>query len=131
MSKNKKILLIEDDPAVGRMYRRLFKFNGYEAVWVWNGPDGLEAAKKDNPDLILLDIMMPVMNGLEVLDKLKELKLTKEIPVIVLSNLAVPEEIEKALEKGAQQYLVKSDYEPAQVVALVDEVLGMKEKKSN
>lgn len=122
----KKILLIEDDPFVGRMYRRVFSMNGYEAIWVWNGADGLAKAKSEQPDLILLDIMMPVMNGLEVLDRLKEMTATRDIPVVILTNLAVPEEIEIALSKGAEKYLIKSDYGPKQVVTLITQLLGEK-----
>ncbi len=82
-------------------------------------------AKKEIPDLILLDIILPKKNGYEVLEELKKDEQTKKIPVILLTNLESPEDIEKAFEKGASTYLVKSDYRLEDIVKKIKETLKM------
>ena len=118
-----KILIVEDDPLMSRMYQKIFKFEGYEADFAIDGEEGLEKIRSEKPTLILLDIMMPKMNGLEVLDKLKLDPETKDIPVVMLTNLAGTQDAESALEKGAVKYIIKSEYEPKQVVNMVKEIL--------
>ncbi len=119
-----KVLIVEDDPLMSRMYQKIFTFEGYEVVMAGNGEDGLEKAKKDTPTIILLDVMMPKMNGLEMLEKLKLDPKSKSIPVIMLTNLAGEKDAENALSKGAVKYIVKSEYEPKQVVDMVKEILA-------
>jgi len=114
-----KILIIEDDQLVSRMYKHAFLAQKYEASVAGNGRIGLEMAKSEKPDIILLDIMMPELNGLEVLDRLKADPELKHIPVIVLTNLAGTQDSETALSKGAKAYLVKSEYKPKDVVTVV------------
>lgn len=118
-----KILIVEDDPLMSRMYQTIFTFEKYTVVTAENGLVGLEKARSEKPTLILLDVMMPKMNGLEVLEKLKADPDTKKIPVIVLTNLAGTRDAEVALTKGAVKYIIKSEYEPKQVADMVKEVL--------
>lgn len=120
----KKIILVEDDEIMGRMYRRVFSFGGFEITIATDGVDGLKKIKQILPDLVLLDVMMPKMNGLEVLEKLKLGPATKDIPVIMLTNLKIPEEIRLALENGAARYLVKCENEPQKVFEIAQEMLG-------
>ena len=119
-----KILIIEDDPLMSRMYQKIFSFEGYEVDIANNGTDGLEKVRSQKPDLVLLDIMMPKMNGLEVLSKLKSDPETKSLPVVILTNLAGEKDAETAMSKGAVKYIVKSEYEPKQVANMVKEVLA-------
>ncbi len=95
-----------------------------------NGRDGLAKVKSQKPDLILLDIMMPEMNGLEVLERLKGDPDTKEIIVIVLTNLAGKQDAKLALDKGALKYIVKSEQDPKEVVEMVKSVLVDKSQYS-
>lgn len=120
----KTLLIIEDDPLMLRLYEKIFKFEKYEVHTAVNGEEGLEKARQLKPTLIILDIMMPKMNGLQVLDKLKADTDTKKIPVVVLTNLAGEKDAETALLKGAVKYIVKSDYEPKQVANMVKEIIS-------
>jgi len=117
------ILITEDDPFMSRMYRRLFAFEGFEVEIAGNGQEGLDKAHAARPALILLDIMMPVMNGLTMLEHLKLDPVTKDIPVIMLTNLAGRKDAEATLSKGAVRYVIKSEHEPNQVADIVKEVL--------
>jgi CheY-like chemotaxis protein len=119
-----KILIVEDDPLMSRLYQKIFTFEKYDVDVAKDGEEGLSKARLGNPTLILLDIMMPKMNGLEVLDKLKEEESTKKIPVICLTNLAGPQDAEAALTKGAVKYIVKSEYEPKEIAQMVKEILS-------
>src|SRR3990172_3638320 len=104
-----KILVVEDDPLMSRMYQKIFKFEGYEVDMAGDGEEGLEKAKTGKPTLILLDIMMPKMNGLQVLQKLKVDSATKGLPVVVLTNLAGQSDAEKTLSMRAVKYIIKSE----------------------
>lgn len=116
-----KVLIIEDDAIMLKLYAKMLKFEQYETLLASNGVEGLEIAKQNIPDLILLDIMMPDMNGLEVLDKLKADSTLKNIPVVVITNLAGPQDARNAIEKGAAKYLIKSEHDPKEVVKVVAE----------
>jgi twitching motility two-component system response regulator PilH len=119
-----KLLVVEDDPLMSRMYQKIFAFEGYEVESAGDGEEGLEKARSVKPTIILMDIMMPKMNGLQALDKLKADPETKAIPVIMLTNLAGQQDAEAALSKGAIKYIIKSEYEPKQVVGMVKEILA-------
>jgi CheY-like chemotaxis protein len=119
-----KILIVEDDPLMSRMYQKIFKFEGFEVDFAVNGEEGLEKIRATKPTLVLLDIMMPKMNGLEVLDKIKLDPETKSIPIIMLTNLAGTQDAEAALAKGAVKYIIKSENEPKTVVNMVKEILA-------
>lgn len=109
---------------MSRLYQKIFTFEGYSVEMAPDGAVGLEKAKSVKPNLILLDVMMPKMNGLEVLDKLEADPETKSIPVVMLTNLAGQQDAETALAKGAVKYIVKSEYEPKQVANMVKEILA-------
>lgn len=120
-----KLLLIDDDPLLVRMYQKKLENDGYEVGVAGDGQEGLEKAVSLGPDLILLDIMMPKMNGYEVLEKLKSQPSTKDIPVVCLTNMgSSAEDSDKAMEKGAVAYLVKAENRPAEVVTKVKEILS-------
>lgn len=104
-----KVLIIEDDLAVAGIYQDLLEKENYKVIISNNGPDGLIAAKSEKPDLILLDVMMPNMDGIEVLKRLKSDNETDIIPVIVLTNVGVDEVQNEALSLGAARYIVKTD----------------------
>ena len=108
---------------MSRMYQKIFAFEGYKVELAISGEKALEKINKQKPNLILLDIMMPKMNGLQVLEKLKIDPDTKSIPVVILTNLAGRQDAENALSRGAVKYIVKSEYEPKQVANMVKEIL--------
>jgi DNA-binding response OmpR family regulator len=118
-----KVLIVEDDPLISRMYQKIFTFEKFDVEVAANGEEALAKVVDFNPALILLDVMMPKMNGLLVLAKLKENAQTKKIPVVMLTNLAGQQDAEIALSKGAVKYIIKSEYEPRQVVDMVKEIL--------
>ena len=108
--QNKKIiLLVEDDPLILRMYQTKLTNDGYKVNTAFNGEEAIIQAKKEKPDLIFLDVMMPKMNGVETLKALKGDPQTAQIPVIILTNLGdKTDDIQKAKELGALDYMVKS-----------------------
>jgi CheY-like chemotaxis protein len=119
-----KILIVEDDTLVSRLYQKVFKFENYDVDFAMDGEQGLEKAKTNKPTLILLDVMMPKMNGLQLLEKLKSEESTKSIPVVMLTNLAGQQDAEEALKRGAVKYIMKSEYQPKQIVSMVKEVIS-------
>jgi DNA-binding response OmpR family regulator len=119
-----RVLIIEDDILLSRMYQTIFISNNYEVDIAINGQEGLDKARDNKPTLILLDIMMPKLNGIEVLRKLKADPEVKEIPVVVLTNLAGNQDIQTALELGAVRYIIKSEQKPKQVEEIVREILS-------
>lgn len=120
----KVILIVEDDPLMQRMYQKIFTFEKYDVQTASNGEEGLEKVRSIKPTIVLLDVMMPKMNGIQVLEKIKADPDTKHIPVIMLTNLAGEKDAENALMKGAVKYIVKSEYDPKQVVAMVKEIIA-------
>lgn len=110
MSKQKLILFVEDNPAIQKTFGEILTQEGYQVIPAVDGEIGLSLAKKEKPDLILLDLILPKKDGFEVLKELKAEEQTKEIPVIVLTNLEQSTDVERALEYGATTYLVKANY---------------------
>lgn len=120
-----KILLVDDDPLLVRMYQKKLENDGYTVATATDGEAGLSKVAEFLPDLILLDIMMPKLNGLIVLKKLKENAQTAKIPVIMLTNVgSSDEDAERGLELGAVAYLVKAVNRPSTVVSKVKEILS-------
>lgn len=115
----KKILFIEDEPNLQKAIGELLKQEGYEIFGALDGEAGLEAAKKEEPDLILLDLILPKKDGFEVLKELKADEKLKNTPVIILTNLEGTGDVEKALDLGATTYLVKANYELDDVLNIV------------
>ena len=124
-----KILIIEDDTVLSRMYQRLISSGENTVEVAYDGEEGLEKAKTGKPNFILLDIMLPKMDGLEVLEKLKADPTTKPIPVVMLSNLSEDEKEGEAIAKGAVKYIRKANSEPLQIGKMIDEILGHNSSK--
>ncbi len=120
----KKILFVEDESALQKTLGDTLRKEGYEVVSALNGETGLNLAKTQSPDLILLDLILPKMDGFDVLKALVGGEETKDIPVIILTNLERMQDIEMALELGAKTYLVKANYTLKEVVEKVKKVLG-------
>jgi CheY-like chemotaxis protein len=121
---SKVLLIVEDDPLMLRMYQKIFTFEKYEVLTASNGEEGLDKIRSAKPTVVLLDVMMPKMNGLQVLEKVKADPETKDIPVVMLTNLAGEKDAEAALMKGAIKYIVKSEHDPKQIVAMVKEIIA-------
>jgi DNA-binding response OmpR family regulator len=119
----KKILIVEDDEAISNMYQTKLKQGGYEVLSAFNGADGLSMAKKEKPDLILLDVILPQLDGFAVLEELKEGKDTAKILVVMLTNLSTSEDQAKAKQLGADAYLVKASLTPTEMGATVAKIL--------
>ena len=118
-----KILVVEDDPYVRRFYSKLFDLTKYQLKLVSAGEDTIEKAKNFRPALILIDIMMPKMNGVQVLKALKENSDTKDIRVVMLTNLGDDETVKEGLKFGAEGFIVKSNTPPNQLLDEVDKYL--------
>jgi len=117
------ILLVEDDPSLIDVYSITFTHENFRIEVAHDGEECLQKVKTIMPDLILLDIMMPEMNGIQALEKLKADTKTKDIPVLILSNIAENTYEIRALQLGALQYLIKSQYLPMDVVNIVKNTL--------
>ncbi|MCK4525584.1 MAG: response regulator [Candidatus Andersenbacteria bacterium] len=123
MDNKKKILVIEDEATLQKALNDVLAQEGYDVLSALDGMSGLDLALKENPDLILLDIILPKMDGFEVLKKLKEKE--SKIPVIILTNLSDINDIQKALDLGATTYLVKADFHLDDVLKKVKETLNI------
>ena len=119
----KKILLAEDEPHIARLIIFKLEREGYEVTWAKDGGEALEAIKNNIPDLVLLDIMMPVMDGFEVLKKIKEDEHYWKIPVIMLTAKGQIKDVEKGFELGSDDYVVKP-FRPDKLVEKVQALLG-------
>ena len=120
------LFLAEDDPLMSRMYERAFKSSGYDIEIAYDGEEALLKLEKmpTPPTVILLDVMMPKKNGFDVLRQIKQNDKLKSIPVIMLTNLAGQEDAEKALGLGAVLYLVKSQYDPKEIMNKIKEIIS-------
>ena len=127
------LFMAEDDPLMGRMYERAFRLAGYELHMAFDGSEAIQKLKAmdPRPTLIMLDVMMPKMSGFEVLRTIKQDEKLKNIPVILLTNLAGQQDAEKGLELGAVLYLIKSQYNPKQVVEKVEEIIKASSRGDN
>lgn len=120
----KKILLIEDESALQKTLGDVLTQEGYQVKSALDGEAGLNLAKSEKIDLILLDLILPKMHGFDVLKALKEDEKTKDIPIIVLTNLEGTGDVEKALELGATTYLVKASYTLEEVVQKIKKAIS-------
>jgi DNA-binding response OmpR family regulator len=114
-----KIAIIEDDQAIAQMYRIKFETEGYEVETAGNGRLGLELAEKMQPDIILLDLMMPEMNGDEMLTKLRKTTWGKNIKVIILTNMGEQEAPDSVKHQNVRRFIVKAEMTPRQVAEMV------------
>lgn len=119
----KTILFIEDESAIQKTFSDALKKGEYEIISALDGEVGLRLAKEKKPDLILLDLVLPKLDGFQVLQALKSNETTKAIPVIVLTNLEQMEDIQKAIDLGAKTYLVKSNYNLAEIIGMVKKAI--------
>lgn len=127
--KKTKILIVEDDVIISKTYTEELRDDGFLVLTAMNGKDGLDLALREKPDIILLDILMPIMDGLTMMDKLREKDLYgKNVPIILLTNLSASEEkIMQAITKNEPAYyLVKSDWNLSAVVEKIKERLARK-----
>ena len=120
----KTILFIEDESILQKTLSGVLQTNGFRVLQAMDGEAGLETARKERPDLILLDLVLPRKDGFQVLADLKQSPETKETPVIVLTNLEGAEEVEKSLAGGATTYLVKANYNLQEVLEKIKETIG-------
>lgn len=121
----KKILCIEDDLLLLTLVSGKFTDAGIAAISAHTGEEGLHLAATQDPDLILLDLMLPDSPGIAILDKLKAGEKTKDIPVIIFSNLGTLTDVEAGVARGAHSYLIKSNTLPGELVDTVSKVLGI------
>ncbi len=119
----KKILVVEDDLFLREMISRKLLADKFEVILSVDGEDGVEKAKKEKPDLVLLDLILPGIQGYEVLAKIKEDKKTASIPVVILSNLGQKEEVDKGLKLGAADFLIKANFTPDDIIDKVKNIL--------
>jgi two-component system response regulator (stage 0 sporulation protein A) len=119
-----KIAIIEDDQAISQMYRIKFEAEGYTVDTAENGRLGLELLESMQPDIVLLDIMMPEMNGDAVLDKLRKSTWGKDMKVIILTNMGEQEAPKRLKELGVTAFIVKAEMTPSQVAELVKQRLS-------
>ena len=120
-----KIAIIEDDPVISQMYRMKFESDGFEVQLADNGERGVALIEEFKPDLILLDMKMPHMDGAEALQEIRSHEWGKDIPTIILTNLGEEEAPKSLKELNIHSYIVKADLTPRQVVSRVKEALGL------
>ena len=122
----KTILLVEDDPFLIDIYTTKLKESGFSVKIATDGEEALQLIKEEKPDLMILDIVLPQVDGWELLRRIKSASESKNLKVIILSNLGQKEEVEKGLKLGAAKYLIKAHYTPSQVVKEVKQILKLK-----
>jgi len=122
--EKKKILVVEDDIFISDIYQVKFNQEGFEVAVAANGLEALKILENFRPDIILLDIIMPQMDGIETLKKIKNDDKWKNIPIIMLTNISEKEKAEESEEMGVKDYLVKSQFTPSEVVEKVYALLN-------
>lgn len=123
MSMSKTVLLVEDNDFIRNMYQLKLSKSGLEVVEAGDGVQALEKIKAQKPDVILLDLMMPNMGGLDVLKQLKADGMLPDLPVVVLTNVMDQQSVDDAKKLGARDYIVKTDLTPTQVVEKIQPLL--------
>ena len=119
----KKILIVEDDKFLRELIARKLTDEGFEIIEAVDGEDGIKKIKETKPDLILLDLILPSIDGFEVLSRVKGDESLASIPIIILSNLGQKEEVEKGLDLGAVDYLIKAHFTPGEIIEKIKNVL--------
>ncbi|MEY4745079.1 MAG: Alkaline phosphatase synthesis transcriptional regulatory protein phoP, two-component system, OmpR [Candidatus Parcubacteria bacterium] len=131
-SRDKKtsILIIEDEPALRDIYSTRLRMDGFEVLEAVDGIEGLDSAIQHEPEMILLDIVLPIKDGFEVLKDLKSSPKTRAIPVVIMSNLGQDYEVKRGMALGAESFLTKANLTPVQIVEQVRKLLAtIKSKK--
>jgi len=119
----KTILLVEDDPFLVEIYNTKLKEAGFSVIVANDGKEGLKKIKEKKPDLVLLDIVLPNINGWEFLKEVRRDDKLSDLKIIILSNLSQRDEINKGLELGAIKYLIKAHYTPSEVIEEIKKIL--------
>jgi len=119
----KKILIIEDDKFLRDLISQKLLKEGFDIAQAIDGEDGVKKIKEENPDLILLDLILPGIDGFEVLTQMKADQNLASIPVIILSNLGQKEDIEKGLKLGANDFLIKAHFTPGEIIEKIKSIL--------
>jgi len=119
----KKILIIEDDKFLRELISRKLTDDDFDTVGAVDGEDGVKKVKEEKPDLVLLDLILPSIDGFEVLSRIKKDPEVASIPVIILSNLGQKEEVEKGLNLGAADYLIKAHFTPGEIIEKIRTIL--------
>lgn len=120
-----KIAIIEDDPTINQMYRMKFEAAGFDVQLASDGERGVSLVEAFKPDLILLDMQMPIKNGHQALKEIRAEDWGKSIPVIILTNMGEEESPKELRELGIESYIVKADLTPSQVVERVKDTLNL------
>ncbi len=119
-----KVLLVEDDLMIVEMYKMRFEEEGYAVLVTDKGSEAIEIAEKEKPDIILLDVILPEVDGFTVLQKLKNNVKTKEIPILLLTNLGQESDKDKGLQMGAADYFIKAQHTPVEVIQKIKELIN-------
>lgn len=127
--RNNKILLVEDEFYISDLYKMILESAGFEVILAVNGEEGLKYVEEEQPNLILLDIMLPKINGIEVLKKLKKTKIIRDIPVLLLTNLGRETIIKMAFGEGAAGYFLKARLKPEDLIQTVNYFLEHPDSK--
>lgn len=125
-----KILLIEDDSLIVKIYTTRLKADGYTIVSADNGEDGITKAEQEIPDLILLDVMMPKVDGFTVLQTLRQREEFKSTPIIMYSNLGQEVEAKRAMELGATEFITKANISPTELVNKIKSYISLPQQSS-
>ena len=121
-----KILIIEDDKFLRELISQKVAKEGYQVTEAVDGEDGAKKAKEEKPDLVLLDLILPGIDGFEVLSSIKEDPTIAQVPVIIFSNLGQKDDVERGLKLGAVDYLIKAHFMPSEVVAKIKDLAKKK-----
>jgi len=122
-NSNKKILIAEDERAMLRALTDTFENEGFNVFGAEDGEEGLKIAFKEHPDVILIDLLMPKMDGISMLKKIREDEWGKDVPVIILTNLSDVDKIAETVENGISHYLVKTEWSLEEIVKKVKKLL--------
>ena len=125
------ILICDDQRGFRRIYRDVLEKDGYGVLEAATGEEGWETIIEKKPDLVLLDLGLPVLDGFQVLEKIRRSTQTKDIPVIIFSVLGEPRDVQKALQMGANDYTVKGFYTPRQVLSKIRDLMNNRKKRSS
>ncbi|MDP3997549.1 MAG: response regulator [bacterium] len=127
-----RILLVEDDSFISGMYNTKLSGLGYQVTVVEDGETAWETLQKDPlPDLVLLDIVLPKKDGFEILESARKEERTKNLPIILLTNLGQKPDVERGVQLGADDYIIKAHYTPTEVVAKITKLLASKKKEQS
>lgn len=119
----KRILIIEDDSFLRELISRKLTQEGYEVIEALDGEEGLKKTVEEKPNMVLLDLILPSIDGFEVLAQIKKDAALAAIPVLILSNLGQKDEVERGLQLGAKDYMVKANFTPTEIIAKIKEIL--------